>query len=214
MLIRQHYNTREEWLANRKAIGGSEAAAAVGMSPFMTNIELWEYKTGRKKPPALSDSDVVQYGVKLEPALRNLYAAEHPEMEVSHFPYDILHQDLFPCLACTLDGELMEKQTGRRGVLEIKTVQASSRAIWMKWQDRVPDNYFIQCMSQLMATEWDFVDLYAQLKKLNGDSTIRLYHFERSDHLDDIRWLKPRLEKFWFENIVADVRPAMILPGL
>ena len=32
MLIREHYETREEWLKNRKVIGGSEAAAAVGKS--------------------------------------------------------------------------------------------------------------------------------------------------------------------------------------
>lgn len=214
MLIREHYETREEWLKNRKVIGGSEAAAAVGKSPFMTNIQLWEYKTGRATPPDLSDNEAVQYGIQIEPALRTLYAAEYPEMEVAYFPYDILHQDLFPCLACTLDGELTEKATGRRGVLEIKTVQATSRNVWLKWQDMVPEYYFIQCMAQLMATGWEFVDLYAQLKKLNGDSEIRRYHFEREDHLDDIRWLKPRLENFWFGNVVADERPAMILPGL
>ena len=214
MLIREHYTSREEWLANRKAIGGSEAAAAVGKSPFMTNVELWEYKTGRKAQPDLSENEAVEYGVRIEPALRMLYAAEHPELAVLHFPYDILRQDHFPCLACTLDGELVEKATGRPGVLEIKTVQATSSVIWQKWKDQVPENYFIQCMSQLMATGWEFVDLYAQLKQRDGDSVIRRYHFERSDHLDDIRWLKPRLEKFWFGNVVADVRPAMILPGL
>lgn len=214
MLIRNHYNSREEWLANRHAIGGSEAAAVVGMSPFMTNVELWEYKTGRKAPPDLSENEAVAYGVRLESALRMLYTAEHPEFAVSHFPYDILHQDDFPYLACTLDGELMEKETGRLGILEIKTVQATSSVIWQKWKERVPDNYFIQCMSQLIATGWDFVDLYAQLKQRDGDSMIRRYHFERQDHLDDIAWLKPKLKRYWEENIVGGIRPAMILPGL
>lgn len=214
MLTRQSYATREEWLKNRSVIGGSEAAAAVGKSPFMTNVELWEYKTGRKVPPDLSENEVVQYGVALEPALRKLYAAEHPEMLVEYYPYDILQNDLFPYVACTLDGELTEQATGRRGVLEIKTVQANSRMVWLNWQDRVPEYYFIQCMAQLIATGWDFVDLYAQLKKLNGDSEIRRYHFEREDHLDDIQWLKPRLESFWVNHVLADVRPSTILPGI
>lgn len=214
MLIRQHYNSREEWLAHRTAIGGSEAAAVIGRSPFMTNVELWEYKTGRKTPPDLSDNDAVEYGVRMESALRTMYAAEHPELAVSHFPYDILHQDDFPCLACTLDGELMERSTGRLGILEIKTVQATSSVIWQKWEDRVPDNYFVQCLSQLIATGWDFVDLYAQLKRMNGDSVLRHYHFERADHLDDIEWLRPKLKRYWEENILGDVRPARILPVL
>lgn len=214
MLIREHYETREEWLAHRRVIGGSEAAAAVGRSPFMTNVELWNEKTGRAPHKDLSDNAAVEYGVRLEPALRSLYAAEYPEMAVQHYPFDILHQEEFPYLACTLDGELTEYATGRKGILEIKTVQANNQMVWLQWQNKVPDYYFIQCMSQLIATGWDFVDLYAQLKKLNGDSEIRRYHFERNDHLDDIAWLKPKLMAFWEYNVLQDIKPAAILPGL
>ena len=39
---------REDWLEMRKSgIGGSDAAAAVGLSPYQSMLELWLTKTGR-----------------------------------------------------------------------------------------------------------------------------------------------------------------------
>ena len=39
---------REEWLAVRKqGIGSSDAAAAVGLNPYKSQLELWLEKTGR-----------------------------------------------------------------------------------------------------------------------------------------------------------------------
>ena len=39
---------REDWLAVRKqGIGSSDAAAAVGLNPYKSQLELWLEKTGR-----------------------------------------------------------------------------------------------------------------------------------------------------------------------
>ena len=39
---------REDWLAVRKkGIGSSDAAAAVGLNPYKSQLELWMEKTGR-----------------------------------------------------------------------------------------------------------------------------------------------------------------------
>ena len=49
--------THNEWLRNRgKGIGGSEIASVIGQNPYMTNVELWELKTGRRKKPDISDN--------------------------------------------------------------------------------------------------------------------------------------------------------------
>ncbi len=41
--------TEEQWHAERvKHIGGSECAAIIGRSPYMTNVELWEIKTEKE----------------------------------------------------------------------------------------------------------------------------------------------------------------------
>ena len=53
--------TREEWLQLRHSgIGASECSAIVGMNPYMTNIELWEYKTGLKEPEDIGDKPYVK----------------------------------------------------------------------------------------------------------------------------------------------------------
>lgn len=214
MTIREHYETREEWLAHRIAIGGSEAAAVVGLSPFMSNVELWELKTGRKKPKDLSGNSATQYGIRLESALRALFVAEHTEMNLKYFPYDILKQEEIPYIGCTLDGELVEKGTGKRGILEIKTSLVPSAVAKLKWVNQIPPNYYCQVLAQMIATGWEFAIVYAQLRRMDGDSEIKTYRFEREECLEDMKWLQGKLERFWFENIMRDVRPAAILPEL
>lgn len=52
-----------EWLEFRKTgIGGSDAAAILGLSPFKTNVEVWEEKVGLRVSDDISDSPQVKYG--------------------------------------------------------------------------------------------------------------------------------------------------------
>jgi putative phage-type endonuclease len=60
-------SSRDEWLKNRKnGIGGSEISAVIGQNPYMTNIELWELKTGRKQPEDISEKPYIKYGTQAE----------------------------------------------------------------------------------------------------------------------------------------------------
>ena len=64
-----------EWLKARlKGIGGSEAAAIIGKSPWCSNVELWRRKTGRASAPDISDNDAVKFGHDAEPLIRGLFA--------------------------------------------------------------------------------------------------------------------------------------------
>lgn len=50
------FKDEEDWLNGRtNGIGGSDAAAIVGMNPYKTNIELFEEKIGRSIPEDISD---------------------------------------------------------------------------------------------------------------------------------------------------------------
>ena len=47
-LVKTHDLSRDDWLAiGRTGIGGSDAAAAVGLNPYTSALELWLEKTGR-----------------------------------------------------------------------------------------------------------------------------------------------------------------------
>ncbi|HNL81744.1 MAG TPA: YqaJ viral recombinase family protein, partial [Agitococcus sp.] len=50
--------SRSEWLAvRRQGIGGSDAAAAVGLNPYQSQLELWMIKTGRFSESDGEESD-------------------------------------------------------------------------------------------------------------------------------------------------------------
>lgn len=55
--------SREEWLDIRQqGIGSSDAAVAVGLSPYKSALSLWLEKTGRKQPEDLSSKEAVLWG--------------------------------------------------------------------------------------------------------------------------------------------------------
>ena len=198
-LIRKHFEDRESWLVGRQelGIGASDAAAVCGISPWTTPIELWKIKTGQKSQKDISGSEAVERGVRMEPALRNLYAAMNPQRKVEHYPYDILAQSERPWLTATLDGQITD-ENGRCGVLEIKTGQLIKKADYQKWADgQVPVWYFAQTLWQMLATGWEFVDLFAALRDIRGDWSIRTRHIERADHEDDLVWLLDKADTFW-----------------
>lgn len=197
-LERRTFSTREAWLTGRmQGIGGSEAAAACGMSPWMTPVQLWRLKRGADEAKDLSDNAAVRQGVRMEPALREFFRALHPEYAVEHHPFDILYQPERPFLFATLDGELADDR-GRHGVLEIKTATPNGKAGWEAWRDgAMPMHYFVQVLHQLLATEYDFAVLLAALYSLNGDITLRQYEIERADVEQDLIWLLAKETEFW-----------------
>lgn len=212
-LERIECESREAWLAlrDRQGIGGSEAAAAVGKSPWQTPLELWRLKTGQAVQKDLSGNAAVEQGNRLEPGLRAMFAADHPKLVVEYHQFDLLFQSERPWLFATLDGELTHSETGRRGILEIKTATPGGRPGWDKWMGQVPQNYFIQICHQMLATGYDFAVLYAGLRHQNGDITLREYEFERSEVAESAAWLLEQETRFYEEHIRKGVMPSMPL---
>lgn len=208
---RLHFENREDWLAGRmQGIGASEAAAVVGMSPWMSKLELWRLKVGAEKAKDLSGSAAVSRGVRMEPALRSLYTAIHPGHTVDYYPYDILYQKERPFIFATLDGEVTDER-GRKGILEIKTSSPNGKAGWAKWDGHIPDHYYCQILHQMLATGYEFVDLMASLENMDGDLSIRTYHFERENQDEDMAWLLKQETDFYQNNVLNGVPPAAIL---
>lgn len=206
--------THEAWLQERKfGIGGSDAAAILGWSRWKSNVDLWEEKTGEREPEDISNKIYVEYGHNAEPHIRELFALDHPEYEVIYeSPYKIIRNDEHPWLFATLDGELIEKKTGRRGILEIKTTEIRRAGQWNEWDEKIPDVYFAQICHQLLATGYDFVVLKARIKHKNGITEWE-YTINREEVLEDLEALLEKETEFW--SLVANrIRPARILPDV
>ena len=208
---------RDDWLENRKNyIGGSEASAILGMNPYMSNLELWEIKTGRRIPEDISDKSYVQYGTEAEKYLMALFRLDFPQYEVQYEENNSYTNDRYPWAAASLDGVLVEKETGRKGILEIKTTNILQSMQREKWDHRIPDNYYVQVIHYLMVTEFDFVILKAQLKS-EFDREIYLqtrhYTIEREEVEDQIRYLAEQENQFW-DYVKEDRRPPLMLPAI
>ena len=213
---RMTFDSKEEWLRHRTRIGGSDAAAVLGMNPWKNNVQLWLEKTGRAVAPDISDKDVVKYGVAAEPLLRNLFEIDFPEYKVEYFGDNMVLNDDFPFAAASLDGELTEKTTGRKGILEIKTTNILRSMQKEKWNNQIPNNYYVQLLHYFMVTEFDFAILKAQLKsEFKGEIYLQTKHYkiERSDVQDDIDYLEKAERRFW-EHVKTDKEPALVLPEL
>ena len=144
---------RSEWLSLRKTgIGGSDASAVIGCNPWKTNQQIFDEKTGVTESDSLSDNDAVQYGMAAETPLRMLFALDFPEYEVEHEEYKIYRHPDHPFLLGSFDGILTHKETGEKGILEIKTTEVMRSMIYEKWNDQIPQNYFVQILHYLLVS--------------------------------------------------------------
>lgn len=205
-----------EWKTGRmRGIGGSDAAAIVGMNPYKTNIELFEEKTGRRLQEDISDKPYVIYGHQAEPLIRGLFAIDYPEYQVEYHDWRILQSVQYPFLQASLDGELIDADR-RRGILEIKTTNILQSMQREKWNERIPDNYYIQVLHYLLVTGYDFVVLRAHLISRWGmdvRTQAKHYFIERSEVQEDLDYLLAEEQKFW-EYVEAGRRPPLILPEI
>lgn len=191
------YPDRETWLQNRKGIGASDCGAICGWG-FKSSVELWQEKTGQKKPKDLLDNERVSFGNEVEEPMRALYRVMYPQYILEFDPFTVLRRDdRYNFLFYTPDGWLVEDDTGRHGLWECKSATCISRKDWEKWQDKIPMGYFCQLLHGMFVGDFEFADLFAIILNQDRDATIRRYHVERKDHIDDINWIVEQEEQFW-----------------
>lgn len=210
------FPSKEAWLKNRgNTIGGSEAAAILGLNPWKTNVQLWKEKTGQLVQEDISEKPYVKYGTQAEMHLRGLFRLDFPEYQVEYIEDNMWLNDKYPFAHASLDGWLVD-QEGRKGILEIKATEILRSIQREHWKDRVPDNYYIQLLHYLMVTEFEFAILKAQLKfDYGGDIVLHTRHYklERADALADIEYLQSSEMKFW-EQVQERKKPDLLLPEI
>lgn len=206
----------QDWLEHRKGrLGGSDAAAVVGLNPYMSNQDLFEFKTGIRQQEDISDKPYVKYGTEAEQHLRELFKLDFPEYKVHYKDNNMWLNDKFPWAHASLDGWLTDEK-GRKGIWECKTTEILRSMQKELWKDRIPDNYFCQILHYLMVTEFEFAVLKCQMKyDFNGEVFLQTKHYkiERSEVEDDISYLASAEKNFWM-NVKENKRPNLILPAI
>lgn len=192
--------SREKWLSVRKqGIGSSDAAAAVGINPYQSPLELWMNKTGRDAGMPQPDADgmdsPLHWGNVLEPIIAEQYSKftgrkvrrvnavlQHPDVDkhwmLANLDYAIVGDDEVQILECKTAGEF-----GAR-----------------LWRDGVPAYVQCQVQHQMAVTGKRAVDVCVLLCGNN----LRVYRVERDDAV--IAALTAIESEFW-SLVEADVPP-------
>ncbi len=191
---------RDQWLAVRKrGIGSSDAAAAVGLNPYKSALELWLEKTGREdKLPSIDPHDEespMYWGTILEPIVAKHYSSrsgnkvrrlnavlQHPQPELSW-------------MLANIDREVIGADDVQ--ILECKTAGINGARLW---KDGVPEYVQLQVQHQLAVTGKTAADVAVLL----GGQHLEIYRIQRDDDL--IRRLIQLEQHFW-HYVESDTAP-------
>lgn len=180
---------RTDWLEVRKSgIGGSDAAAAIGLNPYMSALELWCDKTGRgdglPRPDPGDTTSPTYWGTLLEPIVSASYTKQtgNRVRRVNA----VLQHPTIPFMLANLDREVI----GVPGVqiLECKTAGAFGARLW---REGVPEYVQIQVQHQLAVTGKQAADVAVLL----CGQKLEVHRIERDDEL--IARLIPLEAAFW-----------------
>jgi putative phage-type endonuclease len=168
---------REDWLTVRRSgIGGSDAAAAVGLNPYKSMLELWLEKTNRDtdlpKPNPDDTTEPVYWGTLLEPIVAASYTKQTGN-RVRRVNAVLRHPNI-PWMLANLDREVV----GVPGlqILECKTAGEFGSRLW---RDGVPEYVELQVMHQLAVTGKQAADVAVLLCGQKLD----VHRIERDDAL-------------------------------
>ena len=138
--------TREEWLEQRrKSIGGSDAAAIVGLSKWASPFSVWAEKTG--KTPPKEDNEAMRIGRDLEDYVARRWMDETGKRV--HRVLAMLYNTDYPFAHADVDRMLVGENAG----LECKTTSA---LIMRQFHGtEFPEQYYAQCVHYLAVTGAD-----------------------------------------------------------
>lgn len=169
--------SRDEWLLVRKnGIGGSDAAAAVGLNRYMSALELWLIKTGRDanlpRPDPHDTTEPIYWGTLLEPIVAASYTKQtgNKVRRVNA----VLQHPTIPFMLANVDREVV----GNRDVqlLECKTAGEFGARLW---RDGVPEYVQLQVQHQLAVTGRQAADVAV----LICGQKLEVHRIERDDSL-------------------------------
>lgn len=184
--------TAEQHTARRLSIGSSDAAAAIGLNPYFTAVELWQEKRGVSAP--FEGNESTKWGQLLEPAVRQEYAEQTGR--VVRLPQETLVHPHWDFITCHPDGV-----TDDRRLYEGKCARFPDN--WGEpGTDVIPEHYLIQVQHALAVTGLAVCDVAV----LIGGADFRIYEVPADPALQ-VSILEAEQE-FW-DHVQKGIQPAL-----
>ena len=216
---KEKYKTKEEWLKSR-GLGGTSASAITGSSKWKDKLDLFNsIMIGKDKKEKEDLNESLNYGIACEPLIRKIFAIDFANKYKVITPkgYEMYRRIDKPYMTATPDSLLIDLQTKKKGIQEIKTHDIKNREDAEEWQDKIPQYYFEQVIWYMaVMNDIEFVELTAKLryfdyfnadgKKLLKTET-RYYYIDRKEVQESINALEKIVTKYWEENINKGVIP-------
>lgn len=185
--------SREEWLELRRhGIGGSDAAAIVGMSKWASPYTVWADKTGRL--PDKPDTEAMRQGRDLEEYVAQRFS-EATGKRVKRCNA-ILYNPAYPHSHADVDRMIVGENAG----LECKTT--STLDVKQFRGVEFPEKYYAQCVHYMAITGAD--RWYLAVLVLGKE--FHVYTLERDEA--EIRALMDAETAFWEQYVETDTPPA------
>lgn len=134
---------QEAWLAHRRnAIGGSDAAAIIGLNDYASPFSVWLDKLGKAQP--VEETEAMRLGHDLEEYVaRRFCEATGKKVRRRNA---IIYNDRYPFAHANIDREVI----GENAILECKT---TSKLNLHKFSEGdYPSNYYVQVMHYMAVT--------------------------------------------------------------
>lgn len=168
------------WHAERRTgIGASDAAAALGLSPWCTRYMLWLEKRGEGGRDQAEFAEAAYWGTMHEPSILRWYAEKTSRNVV--IDGSLVRDDEHPFMIAHLDGDVPDLDT----IVEAKSVDKDAYRYDEAWgkpgTDEVPLQYNFQCQHAMRVKKRAHADLAA----LVGGNEPVIYHIERDDEIID-----------------------------
>ena len=183
----------------KQGIGSSDAAAAVGLNPYKSQLELWLEKTGRDTSlPKLDPQDEespAYWGNILEPIVATHYTKRSGH-RVRRINAVLQHPDpKLPWMLANIDREVIGADDVQ--ILECKTAGINGARLW---KEGVPEYVQLQVMHQLAVTGKQAADVAVLL----GGQHLEIHRIERDESM--IARLVD-LERLFWDYVVSDTPP-------
>lgn len=192
----------DEWLAwRRKGVGGSDVAAALGLSPYKTCRELYYDKIGVQPVVDGPDKSITfQIGHLLEDVVAQIFSKKTGFSVYQDFT--MYQHPLFPFMLADVD-RFITLPDGTKAILELKTAHYDTQFLWAN--GAVPRHYELQVKHYMAVMNIDVAYIACLFSNSEDDFVWR--KIERD--LDEEENTILQLRKFWNGYVLKRVEPPL-----